>query len=179
MVTATGEGGQVELRPFHETIVDIIHEATAEELNHSVWALIIMTKIPANHSAILAELIKRVQSGDLPMGDCRVLSASINKQKHEAEKGGRQAEIRRRLDPILLEYADDIEEGDIDADSRIGLDLGIGTIVGAGDFLVLREKIEREFGIKIPAEAIPSYDKAKETTVGQIVEAIDSLKEKI
>lgn len=82
----TGQVEQVRLRPSHETIVDMIHEATADELNHVVSAFLLTTIIPSNHKAILAELIKRVRSGDLLTSDYGILSASINKQKQEAEK---------------------------------------------------------------------------------------------
>ncbi|MFH1170199.1 MAG: hypothetical protein V1704_01425 [Candidatus Vogelbacteria bacterium] len=59
--------------------------------------------------------------------------------------------------------------------SRLGKDLGIGNTVGRAEFLGLKEDIEKAFGIKIPPEAIPSSDEAKDVTVGEIVELLDSL----
>jgi hypothetical protein len=45
---------ETDYKPFHETIVDAIHHATQCQLGY-LGALIRVTKIPKNHSAIIAE----------------------------------------------------------------------------------------------------------------------------
>ena len=89
----------------------------------------------------------------------------------------REDEINNIRDRLILILAEEsgVSSEKILGTSRLGKDLGIGNTVGAAEFLGLREEIEKAFGIKIPAEAIPSSDEAKDVTVRQIVETIDSL----
>ncbi|MBI3088977.1 MAG: hypothetical protein HYY99_01845 [Candidatus Colwellbacteria bacterium] len=76
----------IDERPFHETIVDAIADASFYELA-SLGRLIIKTKIPENHAAIIAAWEKASSHNNLPDG---VVANLL--QKQEAAKKAKQKE---------------------------------------------------------------------------------------
>ena len=89
----------------------------------------------------------------------------------------REDEIKNIRDRLILILAEEsgVSSEKILSTSRLGKDLGIGNTVGSGEFLDLKERIEREFRIRISSEAIPSSDEAENVTVEQIVTLLASL----
>lgn len=84
-------------------------------------------------------------------------------------------EVWSRVRDIVAEVAG-VEPCEVKLDMKLGGDeLEIGRVVGAGEFLELRTKLEKAFGAKIPDDKIPSYDKFREVTVEQLVTLVEEL----
>ena len=92
-------------RPFHETIVDQIRDETSDAYDDLdvLGRLIMATKIPKNHDAIIAAWKERIKETDDEDGFLASVLADLDVQKQEAA-----AEERRRKrtdDRLTLEDA--------------------------------------------------------------------------
>lgn len=92
----------------------------------------------------------------------------------ERIKAGKKFVIRRKLIKILTKESG-VPADEILDTSRLGTDLGIGKVIGNGEFLELKEKIEGQFRILIPESILPTSDRRSEVTVGEIVSALYQL----
>ena len=158
-----------EFRPFHESIVEELNEASSISAVavRALGRLIKKTAIPCGHDVIIA-----AWNSTGAADNCSV-RASILKQKRQVE---RRHEVRQDLIAILTELSRRRE--DI-SDSLTLYDLGIGVVesTASGDFVNLRGRVEDKFKIRIPRERIPSASQLPEVTVGSIVKLVCELLE--
>jgi hypothetical protein len=83
-----------ERRPFHETIVDFIREASGFSEFSNLASFLIDTKIPKNHDAIIDAWTAKVGKGSCFYID--VISA-LEEQKCEAEAEAQHAREEEKL----------------------------------------------------------------------------------
>lgn len=85
METTERPVGQVTRRPFHETIVDAIKRAHVIELQ-PLALLIVDTKIPKNHDAILAAWEQRLKEVGWDPKDTSVPAVLLEQKQEAAEE---------------------------------------------------------------------------------------------
>ena len=89
------DGKKIELRPFHETIVDFLNSIQGDTGLSFVAELLKSTKIPENHDAVIDAWVQYLcdigRGGDEK--NLKVIE-SLNTQKAEADKKAAEAQAK-------------------------------------------------------------------------------------
>ena len=102
------ENEKIVRRPFHETIVDLIRDLSFEMPVAALSWLIMETKIPKNHDAIIAawkEKFPGVDVNDGGIGAAVLINLLVQKEEAEAEAKAKAEAEDRREERLMREDA--------------------------------------------------------------------------